>query len=1000
MPEHPHPPPASASRTTSQEPATGDTAPIEVVRVASGINRRQALGAMAASMALANTACSPPRESHAEPWVNLPEARGGALPLYYASAFVRDGYAQGVLVGTQEGRPIKIEGNPGHPSSLGATSIHAQASVLELWDPDRSTAVRQRLARPTAAGPLPAGRTPVSSWAAFESAWRARARDRLRAGTAGHGTLRVLTGPLTSPTARALLAALLAGEPGARWHVHAPLADPAAAAGATLAFGRPVLPVLHFDRARCVLALGADPFSDGPGAVRHAMDWATARAAARDAHADAHANLDTARAHALPRLLAAEVQPGLFGARADDRCALPPAQIDALAARIAARWLPAAPGSDATTSPALTPEAAAFAERAIAALAAAGPDALIAAGPGLSARTHVLAHALNQRLGAVGRTLDLIAPPDEAPEAGTLADLLQALAAGTVDTLVIVDANPAYDAPAGLDVPAALARAALVVHAGLYDDETAALADWHLPLTHACEQWGDARGHEGSAALLQPAIAPLYDTRSAIELFALLADDTLRDGRDLVRRQWQSTQAQGGDYAQAFEGFWRDSLRAGVVAGSAAPALALPEARVEAPPGVEARAAPGVAPPQLAALFVADVATHDGRFANNAWLQELPRPFTKFTWDNALGLGPRTAARLGLETGDVARARLGERAIVAPVWVSALHAEDVVTVPLGGGRRRAGRVGDGVGFNAQALRADAARRVVLTLERTGRRHDFPRMQHEFDEHERDLVRTVPPGGALPPEPERAALYPVFASPEHAWAMTIDLDACIGCNACMIACQAENNIPVVGPAEVARGRAMHWIRVDRYDVDDGGGSAFQPVPCMHCERAPCELVCPVGATVHDSEGLNVQVYNRCIGTRFCSNNCPYKVRRFNFLQFVDRTTETLKAQRNPDVTVRQRGVMEKCSYCLQRISRARRNAQATGVAIADGDVVTACQGACPTRAIRFGDLRDPASEVAHAKASPRHYALLGELNTRPRTTYLARVVAKRPKPDET
>jgi molybdopterin-containing oxidoreductase family iron-sulfur binding subunit len=957
------------------------------VRGAAGVTRRQALGAMAATMALANAACTPAPAAHTQPWVNLPEARGGGLPLYYASAFLRDGYAQGVLVGTQEGRPIKIEGNPGHPSSLGATSVHAQASVLELWDPDRSATVRQRGARATASALAPPGRTPASSWAAFEAAWRARTRGRVRAAAPAGGPLRILTGPVTSPTQRALLAALLAREPGARWHVHAALDDNAAAQGGRLAFGRPVQPVLHLDRARCVLALAADPFSDGPGAVRHAMDWAAARAAALATAAPG--------ARPPPRLLAAEIQPGLFGARADLRCALPPAQIEAVLWRIAAHWLPAAAAPASAAGAALPPEAAAFTEQAIAALADAGPDALVVAGAGLSPSAHAIVLALHQRLGALGRTLHLIEPPDGAPEAGTLPELVQALAAGAVDTLVVIDTNPAYDAPAGLGVAAALARARLVVHAGLYDDETAALADWHLPLSHPYEQWADALGHDGSAVLLQPAIAPLYDSRSAIELLALLADDDLREGRALVRRRWQATRPGAGTATDAatFEDFWRASLAAGVVADSAAPALDLPAAEMP-------DAALPPLPSGLVALFVPDAAAHDGRFANNAWLQELPRPFTKITWDNALGLGTRTAARLGLATGDVVRARVAGRAIDAPVQVSALHAEEVVTVPMGGGRRRAGRVGNGVGFDAPALRADAALVAPVALEPTGRHHAFAATQREFDAHERPLVRTVAPGGALPPEPARPTLYPVFASPDHAWAMTIDLDACIGCNACTIACQAENNIPVVGREQVALGRAMHWIRVDRYDTRAGRGSVFQPVPCMHCERAPCELVCPVGATVHDSEGLNVQVYNRCIGTRFCSNNCPYKVRRFNFLQFVDATTETLKAQRNPDVTVRQRGVMEKCSYCLQRVARARQHAQATGAALVDGDVVTACQGACPTRAIRFGDLRDPASEVARSKASPRHYALLGELNTRPRTTYLARVEDGAPPPDRT
>jgi len=923
-----------------------------------GVNRRQALAVMAASMAMANTACSPPPHLQAHPYVNLPEAGGGALPLYYASAFVREGFAHGVLVGTQEGRPIKIEGNAAHPSSLGATDIHAQASVLQLWDPDRSAVVRQRLAR--SEGTRGAPRVAPSTWSAFEAAWRAQAAARAQS-PAG-GTLRVLTGPLTSPTERALLASLLAHEPHARWHVWAPLQDMAADDGARMAFGRAATPVLHLAQARCVLALAADPFSDGPGAVRHAMDWASARAATRDTTGGA-------------TLLAAEATPGLFGARADHRIALALPGIEAMLWRIAAHWLPGIAAAD--TSPA-DPASAAFEARAVAALQAAGDSALVIGGPGLSAQAHALVLALNQHLGAIGRTLTLIDPPDAAPGAGTLADLVDALRADSVDTLLVLGANPIYDAPASFDMTLAMNRAKLLVHAGLYVDETAVLADWHLPLTHAYEQWSDAVAHDGSATLMQPAIAPLYDTRCAAELLALLADDELRDGHALLQRQWRAGHV--GD----FDAFWRASLRAGVVANSAAPALAVNTARLPAHAPARHAAA------ELTALFVPDGAARDGSFANNGWLQELPRPFTKLTWDNAALLSPATAARLGLVTGEIVRVQVDVRAVEAPVWVLAQQADDVVTLPLGCGRRHAGRVGNGVGFDACGLRPTTALSAPVTLHKTGRTHAFAVTQHEIDQHERELLRTVAAGAAIPPDEEHAELYPPFPSPVHAWAMVIDLDACIGCNACTIACQAENNIPVVGKSQVAKGRDMHWIRVDRHDLAEIGNSAFQPVPCMHCEEAPCEVVCPVGATVHDSEGLNVQVYNRCVGTRFCSNNCPYKVRRFNFLQYSDEVTETLKAQRNPDVTVRQRGVMEKCTYCVQRIARGRQHAERDGRPLVDGDVVTACQAACPTQAIHFGDKNDALSDVVRARSSPRHYAMLAELNTKPRTTYLARV----------
>ncbi|MDZ5457345.1 4Fe-4S dicluster domain-containing protein [Azohydromonas lata] len=920
------------------------------------MNRRQALSLLAASVALANGACSAPPNARIYPFVQMPEAQAVGTFIHYASAFVRDGYAQGVLIGTVEGRPIKIEGNPLHPSSLGATDVFTQASVLQLWDPDRSATVRQAL------GSVAAGTAPqaASSWSAFDTAWRQRAAAL--ESDSGRG-LHLLTGPLTSPTQRALMERLLARFPQARWHVHDPVRNTAARDGMRLAFGRELASRLHLQRTRCVLALAVDPFSDGPGAVRHAMDWSTARG---QGLADGR----------LPRLFAAEVAPGLFGARADERLALPPHRIEALLWRLARHWWAGLPAP----SPAEGAEAV-FEARVLRALQEAGPDALVVAGHGLSADAHALALALNQRLGAAGRTLDFIEPADAAPQAGTLAELARALQAGAVDTLVVLDSNPAYDAPGALDFAQALRGARLSVHAGLYADETAVRCHWHLPLSHAYESWGDARAHDGSATLLQPAIAPLYDSRSAIELLALLAGDEERQGQALVRRQWR----RGGDEA-AFESFWRESLRRGVVADSAFAAVAVPAARLpQRPPAAPASALVGV--------FAADTSVHDGRFANLGWLQELPRPMTKLTWDNALLLGPRTAARLGLATGDLVRVEAVGRSLDAPVWISERHAEDTATLPLGYGRTQAGQVGSGVGFDAYALQPAQGGLPALSLHPLGQRHAFAVTQHQLGQAGRDIVRSVRAGERLPARERPPSLYPEVSYPQHAWAMVIDLDACIGCNACTIACQAENNIPVVGKEEVARGREMHWIRVDRYDDAGARGrdTAFQPLPCMHCEKAPCELVCPVGATVHDSEGVNVQVYNRCIGTRFCSNNCPYKVRRFNFLQFTDATTETLQAQRNPDVTVRQRGVMEKCSYCLQRISRARHRAEATGEPIRDGDVVTACQAACPTRSIHFGDLNDPASDVVRLKTLPRHYALLGELGTQPRTTYLARVV---------
>jgi molybdopterin-containing oxidoreductase family iron-sulfur binding subunit len=614
-----------------------------------------------------------------------------------------------------------------------------------------------------------------------------------------------------------------------------------------------------------------------------------------------------------------------------------------------------------------------------------------------------------------------------------VAELAAAMHADQVDTLVMLDTNPVYSAPPELAFAQALRQVPCSVHLGLYRDETARAATWHLPLAHNYEAWSDARAHDGTATIVQPMIAPLYGGRSAHAVLAMVQGigqdggresapemgpgtaQAARDGHALVRATWQARQAahggqeglaaremqaeQEGQAGQAgpagwagrqpqppsaFDTFWRESLRSGIVPGSAAPIVAVRRVSPVARPAASA-AAP------LVVTFAPDPAVDDGGFSNNAWLQELPRPLTSLTWDNAALVGPATAARAGLADGDVARLTVDGRVVQAPVLVLPEQAEGVVTLPLGYGRSSAGAVGNAVGFDAYRLRSRAAMAgpLPLQLARTGRRHTFALRQREVDMHGRELVRTEAPGAERPAREARTSLYPERRYDGYKWGMAIDLNACIGCGACTVACQAENNIPVVGKEDVIKGRSMHWIRVDRYR--DGPRTLFQPVPCMHCEHAPCEEVCPVGATVHDSEGLNVQVYNRCIGTRFCSNNCPYKVRRFNFLQYADQRHDSLKAQRNPEVTVRRRGVMEKCTYCLQRVTRARIEAEKQGRRIADGEVVTACQAVCPTSAIHFGDLNDPHSDVVAAKASPLDYALLDELNTRPRTTYTARVI---------
>ena len=920
--------------------------------------RRAFLKVMAASMALAGAGCSGPPAEQILPYVAMPERLVPGRPLFYASAFVRRGYAQGILIESNMGRPTKVEGNPQHPASLGATDVFTQASVLQLWDPDRAQTVRRRGA--------------LSTWEAFEAAL---AEQQGRWGVDGGAGLRLLTGSVSSPTLLAQIEGFLKRYPRARWHSYDPLHDDGAMQAAQLAWDRPADTLLRFDRADLVVSFDADVFGDWPGAVRYARDFMQRRRRQPQPFAN--------------RLYAVEAAPGLTGAVADNRLALAPPGIEILVWRLAARIGVAVPAPLPQASSAEAEQWEAALAQAVAAHRGAS---LLVAGPSLSPQTRALVHLLNERLGNSGTIVVPIEPVLGGPveHAQSLAALASDMQAGAVSSLVIIGANPVYNAPADLGFAEALAKVPFSTQLSLYRDETGQRVGWHLPQTHDFEHWSDARAYDGTASIVQPAIAPLYDGRSAHQLLALLARDSERNGHALVRRTWQAKA--GTD----FESFWQQALRRGLIDGSAAAPLKTAAASVPKPP--EFRRTP------LTLVFAPDPSAGDGEFANNAWLQELPRPLTKLVWDNAALLGAATASQLGVGSGDVLRlstSALPGVEIEAPAWVLPGHAEGAITLPLGYGRRAAGRVGNGVGFDAYRIRTLSAGKLLA--EKTGRRHEFVGTQGHAQMEGRELVRFARleefrrnPKFATATQRQRVpeiTLYPEWEYKDYKWGMAIDLNACIGCNACTIACQAENNIPVVGKKEVSRGREMHWIRVDRYYAGPAARPRilFQPVPCMHCETAPCEEVCPVGATVHDSEGLNVQVYNRCVGTRFCSNNCPYKVRRFNFLKYADTGFDRPAPAYNPEVTVRRRGVMEKCNYCLQRITRARLEAEKLGRRVRDGEVVTACQAVCPTEAIVFGDLNDPASKLNRAKASPLDYTLLAELNTRPRTTYAALVL---------
>jgi molybdopterin-containing oxidoreductase family iron-sulfur binding subunit len=911
------------------------------------LERRRFLQLMAASAALATGACSGPPPEAIVPYVDTPPELAHSDPLFYATAYVRGGYGHGVLVESNFGRPTKVEGNPDHPASLGATDVFAQASVLELWDPERSRAVYNGGA--------------LGTWGALDGALLA-ALSRLEA--SGGAGLRILTEPTTSPVVLATLRRVLAKFPGARWHTYSPTDGGHAREGAQLAFGRALDTVCALDRARIVVAFDADFLIDGPGAVRYARDFASRRA----------------EGAAATRLYVAEASPTLAGANADERLALAPMEIERLVWRLAAQ-LGAAPAG------VYPPNAAASRwESAVAkALRENRGASVLFPGGRLTAQTHALVHRLNAHLGNAGNTVQHIEPA--AAEGAPLRELASDMHAGKVAVLLALGVNPVYDAPADFEFSKALKTVGVSLHSGLYRDETARAATWHAPQPHVYEEWSAARAYDGTLSVVQPVVRPLYTARSANALLSRVAAAQAPEDYDQVRRAFR-------EFAAGEQ--WRESLRRGVVTGTAHPRVSVdPRAAIEPPK---------LSDEPLVAVFTASARMYDGRYANNAWLQELPHPLTNIVWDNAVMLGPRTAARFQVQTGDVVRARAGRHEIECAVEVWPTHAEAVATFALGYGRSAAGDVGNGIGFDAYALTADDVSAMLpLTMEKTGRTHRLVRAQVMMDLHGRDHVRAATvrefatnphfANDEIKERVPRESLYPEeYAYPTYAWGMAIDLNACIGCGACTIACQAENNIPVVGRSEVEHGREMHWIRVDHYTSGLPGGehSAFMPVPCMHCEKAPCEEVCPVGATLHDSEGLNLQVYNRCVGTRFCNQNCPYKVRRFNFLAYAEHNSPAMNPVRNPEVTVRRRGVMEKCTYCVQRISSARIQTEKEGRRIRDGEVVTACQAACPTRAIHFGDLNDPASAVRKVKASPLNYTLLAELNTRPRTTYLAKV----------
>ncbi len=1012
--------------------------------LASGEERRTFIKLMGAGFALAGlAACRRWPDTKIVPFAQGQTGRTMGVPVDYATCVEIAGIAWPVLAKSYDGRPIKLDGNAALPFAGGSNAI-IQARVLELYDPDRSRSVTKQ--------------GQASSWTAF-AGWCAEIAKQHKA-DAGAG-LAVLADDTMSPTQEDMKLRFLAAYPKARWASYNAMACDACVDAGRAAFGAPLVAIPALDAAKVVLVLDADLFGCPATGVAHARAWAKGR---RIEESDAAKQTQS-------RMYVAEPSVSVTGMSADERLAMRRSDIGLLAAMVA-KELGVTSGealaSHSRAGALLDAHAKEVVAQLVADLKAAGAHALVVAGPMQDPATIALAAAMNEKLGCVGTTVSYAAGPASGGVA-QLKELADALHGGGVETLVILGGNPVYDAPADLDFAGKMSKAKAVAHLSFYANETSksSACTWHVAAAHSLESWGDGRALDGSIVVQQPLILPLMDVeqggRNALEVLALLTGDDQVSSYSIVRRAHMKTSGLSGT---AFEAWWRQNLDRGYLEGTAMKAAAAPAVNATGVAGLCTTAAAALASADaMEVAFLFDAKVGDGRFGNLGWLQELPEPATKITWDNALLFAPATARKLGLANGDLVKVTGNGASIEAAAWTLPGHAEGCASIALGYGRGEAGgRIANGAGFNAYPLRTSASLGLAkASVSKSSGSYPFA---HTQDHGVADaLIPGVPSDGIqerLPGLIRESSLanyksHPDFArhgkgiphvahrlsmfeetsldGARHRWALSIDLTSCTGCSACVVACQAENNVPIVGKAMVLRGREMHWIRIDRYfrggTSDAPAGFAVQPVSCMHCENAPCEQVCPVAATTHDEQGINVMIYNRCIGTRYCSNNCPYKVRRFNFFDYqrrepsreegfvkvqpsyynsvlddhdpiTDNPAGWSRMQFNPEVTVRSRGVMEKCSFCMQRIADAKIRAKnawakAGGVesgkpdwAIEDGAVVTACQQACPTQAIVFGDLNDPKSRVAALTKSKLSYELLEELNTKPRVRYLARV----------
>jgi len=944
---------------------------------ADGTSRRDFLKLMSASMALAGlTACVKQPLEPIVPYVRQPDQIVLGKPLFFASAMPFGGYATPVLVESHEGRPTKIEGNPDHPAGLGASDVFAQASILDMYDPDRSQTI-------TYLGEL-------NTWSAYNTALKAALNSQKAVQGAG---LRILSRTVSSPTMASLMDAVQAAYPQSKWIQYEPVSRDNVRAGAQMAFGQFVETRYNLEKADIILSLDGDFLSSGfPGFIAYARAFAVRR------------NPDLK--DKMSRFYSIESTPTNTSGKADHRLPVKASEVENLARAIAA-GLGVGGGAEAK------PEYQKFVAALVKDLQAHKGAAVVIPGDNQPPAVHALAHAMNQALGAAGNTVVFTDPVEAKPQLQTAAlkDLVNEMNSDQVSLLIILGGNPVYDAPVDFGFADAMGKVGLRVQYAMYKDETFDHVHWHINGTHYLEEWGDCRAFDGTCTITQPLIAPLYNAKSPYEFVFSLIGSSETAGYDIVRKYWQG-KLPGGD----FDTSWRKAVHDGFVANTALPVKGV-AAKAGSIPATNNAETGGS---EIEVIFRRDPMVYDGSRANNAWLQETPKPITNLCWDNAVLMSPASAAKRGLKTGDVVEIDVNGRKQRGGVWPQPGHPNDSITVFVGYGRTKGGRVADGIGFDAYRLRASDALWIASgKITKVGDGYLFAHPQgFQYIDYS-DLPKGTEPlknrhiirkatledfiknpnfaheqEEAVPPE---MTLYYNYQYTELKWGMTIDMNSCIGCKTCILACQAENNIPVVGKEQTMRGRQMQWLRVDIYY--EGGtenpGMYYQPIPCQQCENAPCEVVCPVGATVHSTEGLNDMVYNRCVGTRYCSNNCPYKVRRFNFLLWQDWDTPQYKMMRNPEVSIRSRGVMEKCTYCIQRIAHGRMSAEKENRQVRDGEVVTACQQACPAGAIQFGDMNDKNSRVTKIKENPRNYQLLEDLNTRPRTTYLAVVLNPNP-----